>query len=125
MSDANNSNQSYGHQDWTPCVLRKTVKKIQPKHVDPTVIKMAKLDQADDIQLVKKVSEDIRKTIIALRVEKKISQEDLAKGLNLDKSVIREIEAGKYNENKTLTNRIKNHLKSRPTPALVPTTTAN
>jgi len=117
MSEANNDqNKAYNHQDWTPCVLRKTVKKTQQKHVDPTVIKMAKLDQADDIQPIKKVSDDDRKLINSLRVEKKISQVDLAKKLNLEKTVIRDIESGIFNENKALTSRIKKFLTQCPTP---------
>jgi ribosome-binding protein aMBF1 (putative translation factor) len=119
MSKTDNSvKKSYDNQDWKPCVLSKSVKKTPQKHIDPNVIKMAKLDKSDDVQPIKKVSETDSKLIASSRVEKKISQEDLAKRLCIDKSVIRDIEAGKYNENKALISKIKSCLKKCPTPSL-------
>ena len=118
MSKSNHqSDNQFEHQDWEPCVLRKAVKKTQHKHVDPNVIKMAKLDQTDDIIQIEKISDIDRKLITALRVEKKITQEYLAKHLNLDKSVIRYIENGKHAKNKNLTNKILKYLEKCQTPS--------
>jgi len=107
------------HQDWTPVVFEKkdsSNTKSKGRHVDPNVIKMAKIDNAEDIIPIKKVADADRKLIVSLRLEKKLSQENLAKKLNIDKSVIRDLEAGKLTENKQLTNRIKNLLQKLPTP---------
>ena len=118
MSKSNNPvNNSYNHQDWTTCVLSKSVKKTPQKHIDHNVIKMAKLDQSIEAQAIKKVSANDSKAVISLRVEKKISQEELAKRLCIDKSVIRDIESGKYNENKALISKIKSCLNKCPTPS--------
>ena len=114
------NSKSYAHQDWTPCVLQKTVQNNQnkQKHVDPSVIKMAKLDKADDIQPIEKVSDEDRKLITKLRVEKKLTQEELCKALNLEKKVINHIELGQHLKNKQLINRIKNYLEKLPCPGL-------
>ena len=115
MSNHSNDN-GFEHQDWKSVVLKKHVKNAPQKHVDPTVIKMAKLDNADDVTPIRKVSEIESKLINTLRVEKKISQKDLAKQLNLDYTVIRDCETGKLNEDTKLTSRIKQHLQKLPTP---------
>jgi DNA-binding XRE family transcriptional regulator len=105
-------NSGFAHQDWDKVVLRKETTKSQHtrKHVDPTVIKMAKLANTDDVSPIQMVSEEDKNKIILLRVEKKITQDELAKSLNLDKSVINKIERGTYQKDKQLTSRIIKHL---------------
>ncbi len=115
MSDSTNKN-NFEHQDWKPCVLRKSVKKTPPKQIDPIAKKMAKLYQTDDVPQIKKVSDSDRKMITSLRTERKITQEELARRLNLDKKVINQIESGQHLENKQLTSKIKNYLNKLPIP---------
>jgi ribosome-binding protein aMBF1 (putative translation factor) len=112
MSDDTHTSKTYiPHQDWEPRVLQKnTQTKVHKKHIDPHVIKMAKLDKADEPIEIKLISDDDKKLIRSLRVEKKLSQEDLAKRLSMDKRTINDIESGRHPENKALINKIKTFL---------------
>lgn len=101
------------NQDWKPIVINNAnKKKIKPKQVDHNFKAMVALDNSNEVGVLNKVSEVDRKLIINLRMEKKISQENLAKRLSIRKETIRDIENGSYNENKSITGLIINYLKS-------------
>lgn len=100
------------NQNWKTVVVNNpSKKKIQHKQVDHIFKVMVALDNSNEPEVIKKVSEVDRKLIINLRVGKKLSQEELAKRLNIRKEIIRDIENGSYNENKSVTRRIINYLK--------------
>jgi ribosome-binding protein aMBF1 (putative translation factor) len=98
-------------QDWTTVVLKKKEKKKQKQlEIDPIVKKMNQLDNNDDVCKIETVSNDDRKLITSLRTTRKITQEELAKMLNIKKEIIRDIENGSLAENKQMINKIKNFL---------------
>jgi ribosome-binding protein aMBF1 (putative translation factor) len=98
-------------QDWTTVVLKKKEKKKQKQlEIDPIVKKMNQLDNTDDVCKIETVSNDDRKLITSLRTTRKITQEELAKMLNIKKEIIRDIENGSLAENKQMINKIKNFL---------------
>lgn len=100
-------------QDWTTVVLKKKKEKKKQKQlqIDPIVKKMNQLDNNDDTCKAVSVSNDDRKLITSLRTARKITQEELAKMLNIKKEIIRDIENGSSIENKQMINKIKNFLK--------------
>ena len=69
--------------------------------------KNRKLDESTDGQKHNKVPFETSKAIIAARCQKKYSQDQLAKLLNIKKQVIVEYETGKAILNKQLLSRIK------------------
>lgn len=105
-------------QDWTPVVFNKKRKSTQQTHVDAQVIKLNKIDNIDDDQPLKHetVNDDIRKIIIKLRNQKRLSQKTLANSLNLKEDIIKSIEDGTHLKNNQLFNRIKKYLESQPDP---------
>ena len=112
------SDNQYSHQNWTPVVLTKENKnnKSKQKHVDPNFIKMKKLEDTtiDDEMKIEKVDVADYKTITALRNAKRLTQRELAQKLNLQQSVIVELERGQMAKNKNLTNKIKRFLETCP-----------
>ena len=105
-------------QDWTPVVFNKKRKSTQQTHVDAQVIKLNKIDNINDDQPLKHetVNNDIRKIIIKLRNQKRLSQKTLANSLNLKEDIIKSIEDGTHLKNNQLFNRIKKYLESQPDP---------
>ena len=105
-------------QDWDPMVLKKTntqLKKegnvttetvIKKKHFDAN----AKKIEETEIGKLDKIPRDVALTIQKARLAKKLSQDDLAKMLNLKKSVINEIETCKYKYDKQLISKLKRKL---------------
>jgi ribosome-binding protein aMBF1 (putative translation factor) len=110
MSNINN-------QDWKPVVVNNSQKKkVQQKQLEHNFKLMVSLNEASESDIIKKISENDRKLIIEQRIIKKISQENLAKRLSIKKEIIRDIENGSHNEDKTLTSRIIRFLNSLPIP---------
>lgn len=114
MSDIN-------HQDWKPVIVSKSKEKNASKpqvQIDHHTKVMRQLDKADEPDVIRKVSESDRKTIIDLRVVKKLNQEELAKRLSIRKEIVRDIENGSHAEDKQLTSRIIRYLNSLPVPQI-------
>jgi ribosome-binding protein aMBF1 (putative translation factor) len=84
----------------------KTESQCKTKGMDE-IHKNRKLDETTDAQKHNKISLETSKAIIAARCQKKYSQDQLAKLLNIKKQVIVEYETGKAILNKQLLSRIK------------------
>ena len=104
-------------QDWTTVVFKKKSPKIQ-HHIDPEVKKFRQLDDnTEDAKLkLDTISDDIKKTIILLRNQKKLNQKQLANSLNLKEDIIRSIEDESHPKNNILFNKIIQYLEKLPNP---------
>lgn len=103
----------YEHQDWNVVVLRKhgnqsnATKETKPKQKEiPTLVSIRKLDDNKEDFHHKLISKDVSTAIIKKRLEKKLTQSDLAKQINEQASVIQDIEAGKAIYNHQVLNKI-------------------
>jgi putative transcription factor len=74
---------------------------------------MYKLDNDTESLKQEKVTLSIGKELAKLRNEKKLSQKELAKQLNIKPIDINTIESGKSLNNKQLISRIRNHLQKK------------
>jgi ribosome-binding protein aMBF1 (putative translation factor) len=100
-------------QDWTPIILnpkKEPVKKIIVAKKKDTTIQGVKLDEADEVISIKKISKELSTLIVNARVAKKLTRKELANQLNLKEDIIADIELGKaiYNGNQIA--KIKKHL---------------
>jgi len=114
--------QSLSHQDWKPVVLSKPIKTTQKLiQIDPNFKKMVQIEQesVNGNFTIEKISEDDKKYVCSLRILKKLSQDDLAKKLNIRKEIIRDIENGTHPKDNQLIARIKRILNALPTPTNV------
>ena len=106
-----------GHQDWEPVVFKKrtprNVTEAKKRGMAKTVKKhdnsnnlykqdknLKKIEEAEVAP--KKIEFSVTKLIQKARFDNKISQDQLAKQLNLQSSVIKNYESGKVIPNKTL-----------------------
>ena len=104
------------NQDWETVVFRKP--KAPEKHIESaktvsstTGTAAYKIDNADYAEKpLKQVSKEDAQFIIQARVNKKLTQKQLAQRLNIQLKDIQEIEGGKALENKQLLSRIKKTL---------------
>lgn len=80
------------YQDWEPVVLRKT-KKQSSQHQNPEGYKKNKqLDSNDDLPKITKYTPEQSQFLMQLRKIKNVSQEELAKMLNINVSYVKEVE---------------------------------
>lgn len=87
------------HQDWqsvffkkkTPVIMTKVVK----TKIHNPIASGVKLDENDEVRKIKYVPKEISNEIIQARNLKKMTQKQLANGLNLKPDVINNIESGK------------------------------
>lgn len=101
------------HQDWNITTISKTKVTVpQQKQITHQTTKFNEIDRSTEAIKINKISETDRLTIINLRNKNKLSQEDLAKRLNIRKELIRDIENGIYIENKVFIKKIINVLSS-------------
>lgn len=79
------------HQDWTPVTIKKKTKAEQ------LATKEAKLANSQKGETIGKFvpAHDFRKLMMQARVAKKITQQELAKSMNLPLPIIRDWESGK------------------------------
>lgn len=95
------------HQDWEPVVLKKKTTKtkaettqiaIQPNKQNPDRVK---INDEDDMPQVKTYGKEYGISVSKARVEKKLSQQQLANQINEKVDVVKSIENGKgtYNPN--------------------------
>lgn len=111
---------SFNHQDWEPVTFTKKVAPKKTPQIDPTYKKMKELEENDDVpKKLDTVSEEDRRLIQALRVQKKLTQDDLTKQMSLKKDTIKDIESGKHPKNNLLISKIKKFLSNYQTPTNV------
>lgn len=105
----------YQHQDWDVVVLRKHNKarpidaptETKPKQKAPsTLVSIKKLDDNQEVFHHKLVSKEVANEIMKTRIEKKLTQADLARSINEQTAVIQEIETGKAIYNPNVLNKI-------------------
>jgi len=103
---------SYEHQDLKTIVFTKKPTPKKQIQIDPTYKKMKQLEENNGETPIKllTVSDEDKKIIQSLRLQKKFTQDDLNKKLALKKDTIKEIENGKHPKNIQLTNKIKKFL---------------
>lgn len=87
-----------------------SIKIKKPQHKQPIHERgfknMISLDNANEANIIKRINDNDRKKIIELRSTNKLTQEDLAKRINVRKEIIRDIENGSYFEDKQLFSKI-------------------
>jgi ribosome-binding protein aMBF1 (putative translation factor) len=82
-------------QDWTPVILKKPKKpEHEPKPQISHEKKYTKQLENEEAKL-NILSHDMRQNMISFRNERKMSREQLAKSVNENVSVIRDLETGK------------------------------
>jgi ribosome-binding protein aMBF1 (putative translation factor) len=103
------------HQDWKTIVLKSKNKsnldRKSPckKSGGSRIVKIEKMAMNDDLKH-KKIDNELKNIIQKKRCEKKLTQAALAKQINVNISVIRDIESGKSNYNPKDINKIKKFL---------------
>ena len=108
---------SHTHQDWTPVTFTKPKAPPKQKQIDPTYKKMKELEENDDVPKKQElVSDEDKRFIQTLRVQKKLTQDDLTKQMSLKKDTIKDIENGKHPKNNLLISKIKKFLTNYQTP---------
>lgn len=107
--------QALDHQDWKTITVSKGNKKNTPSRPMLSESQQREnkiLEKADNDELThKKVSNDIRKQIQLRRCELKWTQKELAQKVNLQVSLINDIESGKAVYNPQHINKLKRVLK--------------
>jgi ribosome-binding protein aMBF1 (putative translation factor) len=91
---------SYDGQDWTEVKIRgksKTPMTQTVKHANPEVMHKNKLANSTDAIKLKKLTAESKQAIVAYRMSKKITQEQLNQECRFPVNTIREIEAGRLN----------------------------
>lgn len=106
----------YEHQDWKPVVIRSSQKAKKDKKTAPNLQnapgtrEFLKLND-DDIPTLNKMTKDKATDMIQARNAKNMSQQDLAKRLNMPLSIIKEYEnCNVKNFNKGIYKKIMNCL---------------
>jgi ribosome-binding protein aMBF1 (putative translation factor) len=113
----------YEHQDWTPFIIgcKKPPQKttVQVPRTQATCVTSTttgkpawaiekKIDDPDGRgPVLNRVSQETARLITGGRVSKKMTQEDLARAINVQPAIIKEIEGGKAIENKQLLAKIR------------------
>lgn len=87
-------------QDWTPVVLRKTKVTEKKQYHAPTK------DVGIDERRIKLYSKELADAVMKCRLDKKMTQADLAKKCNVLQKEINELEAHKGVYNPDLTNKV-------------------
>ena len=106
-------------QDWTPVVLNKSAQQARSMNKEherniskqsSSDAKAKKIDQATEACKLEMLPRSISGQLLAGRVEKKMSQKDLATQLNIPIKTIQEIESHKYKRDMGLAQRIAKKL---------------
>lgn len=107
------SDIGFEHQDWTPVVIRNSnaAKKAKEQKQNPAGTKdFFKLNE-DDVPKLNKITPEQCQILREARNAKGITQNDLAKSLNINVSVIKEYEGGTIAKfNKTFYNSLLRRL---------------
>jgi ribosome-binding protein aMBF1 (putative translation factor) len=100
---------SYEHQDWIPVTIGNSSKKKEQnkQKQNPVGTKHFKNLIEDDIPTLNKITHEQKITLISARGAVGMSQNDLAKKLNVNVSIIKEYENGTVAQfNKTFYNKL-------------------
>ena len=81
-------------QDWTPVVLRKDQTKVKNIYVNKTSMGTIVNNDEGETVKIKRITYNTSQFIIKSRIEKKMTQVQVAKLCNLDKQIISNIERG-------------------------------
>ena len=81
-------------QDWEPVVFKKPTPKKQPIYSSPKPLGEEEKGNVDKLRII---SSELAKTIIEGRLNKKMTQVQLAKQCNMQLHTIQQIESGKAN----------------------------
>jgi ribosome-binding protein aMBF1 (putative translation factor) len=90
----------YHHQDWTPVIVNKrnishdAEAKKRISQLEPTHLRELKADDAETYRN-KLFDQEFIKNVIKKRLDRKFTQRDLAKMLNVDVSIVQRLEQGK------------------------------
>lgn len=118
------------HQDWTPIVLRSSsaTKKAEnalkvpvrrAASADPLKKKLeadlVKSDEAPDLAPLPHLDSDNRKRLTQARINRSLTQEALAKQINIQPKIINDLESGRVINDKTVLQKINKILGISPT----------
>ncbi len=108
---------SINHQDWDPVVLKKPTK---PHHPPQISHEHKIMQQLESEKIVKRdlITPEKSKELCKLRNQKKITQKDLAKALNIKVDAIIDIERGTHIKNNALFAKIFKYLNQIPDPPI-------
>lgn len=109
---------AYEHQDWTPVVIRnsKAAKEAIQTTQNAAGTKEFKKLNEDDIPKLDKITSAQCNTLKEARCAKGLTQNDFAKSLNVNVSIIKEYEGGTVAKfNKTFYNSLLRKLGVKPT----------
>ena len=103
------------HQDWKTIVVKKpqeNIKNSKKKPSNDTLKKISIEKKAENDELYhKKLTVELRQSIMKARVAKSLTQKQLANSVNLSQQIISDIESGKAIYNYQHINKIKRFLK--------------
>jgi len=109
---------SFEHQDWKPVVIKKT--KLSPSTSSSSSasssasasasISVSKIKEEDDIKKPIMVDHELSLTIQKFRVQKGLTQKQLAQALNLPVQIISDYEKGSCVKNSLIVSKIKTYL---------------
>lgn len=103
------------HQDWKTIVVKKPKENVanSKKKLSNTVLKNISVEKKADADELhhKKLTLELRQSIMKGRVSKSLTQKQLANAINLPIHVISDIESGKAIYNDKNINKIKRYLK--------------
>lgn len=99
------------HQDWEPVVVKKRPRGLPPEtkrkisQLEPTHIRQLKDDDVD-VYKNKMFEAEFVREVIKRRTEKKMTQRDLARSMNLEVAIIQKLEQGRLVYDAVLKNKI-------------------
>lgn len=101
------------NQDWTQVVFKKnTQQKLEKQKIkhNPINDKINKLDNDNEIYKTKKIPNDFKTKMQQARINKKLTQKQLATKLNISLNIIQNFENGKANYDGSIIGKIKREL---------------
>jgi ribosome-binding protein aMBF1 (putative translation factor) len=104
-------------QDWEPVTIRSknpsvgTAQKTSVPRKSTEAIRLAKLDNTDEIKKAKTLTSESRKELVTARLALKKSQAEMDAQCALPKNTFREIEAGRLTPTGGMLNRVNRELK--------------
>jgi ribosome-binding protein aMBF1 (putative translation factor) len=102
----------YSHQDWEPVIIRSSRKKTtEPMMQNKEGTKQFRRLCEDDIPSLAQITREQSIALLDARNSKKLTQQELAKKMNIDASIIQQYENGKVKHfNKKMYNTIMRNL---------------
>ena len=98
-------------QDWETIILKKQT--VPPKSIESTNLSASKTNDENDIVKPMKVSNELKLAIQQARVNRKLSQKQLASMMSCQPSIINQYESGKAIPNNSFISKLEQKLKTR------------